>query len=147
MAIDPLSVTAFATVIYGLATFLLWWKTDRIGSSGTSSSVQNQTGESSMIFTPPSMMRGGYWEGYIYASPDSRGDAAKAGRMYEALVRFECQLRLNNFTKQADDLGLVVRADIHGVRTPLAEAGVALGLLPSEYRRVPIAGVQPPTAK
>jgi hypothetical protein len=65
---------------------------------------------------------------------------ALAGRVFEGFIRLECQLRLNGFTIQANNLGYAIRTDIQAVDEPLAEAGVALGLVPSEYRRFTAVG-------
>lgn len=54
--------------------------------------------------------------------------------MYEALTRFECQLRLNGYESQANNLGVTVRTDLASTITPLAEAGVAIGVLPPHYQ-------------
>jgi hypothetical protein len=127
-------VTAMATVVYGLATLLLViqiWR-DRVQRERHySDEVANRKlAELRSAFYEA----WGYWEGHRYARPESRGDAATSGRLFEALVRLECQLRLNDFTSQANNLGVTIRTDIDGIIMPLAEAGVALGLLPEAYR-------------
>jgi len=136
MAIDPISVTAVATVVYGLATFLLWWENrqdrqqrDRQFRAETDSRKLNELHRAFYDAM-------GYWDGFYLGSPETRGDAAQIGRLYEALYRFECQLRLNGFTTESQNLGFAIRTRIEDVVTPLSEAGVAIGILPSEYRRV-----------
>jgi hypothetical protein len=136
MTIDPISVTAIATSVYGLATFLLWWENrqdrqqrDRQFRAEADSRKLNELHRAFYEAT-------GYWEGFYLGSPETRGDAVQIGRLYEALYRFECQLRLNGFTRESQNLGVAVRTEIQGVMTPLAEAGVAIGILPSEYHRV-----------
>jgi hypothetical protein len=76
----------------------------------------------------------GYWQGYIHRSGDPRDGASQAGKQFEALVRLECQLRLNGYKSEANDLGLALRQNLDGIIKPLSDAGVALGLLPTEYR-------------
>jgi hypothetical protein len=76
----------------------------------------------------------GYWQGHVNRSGDSQTDSLQASRVFEAMIRLECELRLNGFKKEAHNLGATIRMDIHGVDRPLAEAGVAIGLLPETYR-------------
>jgi hypothetical protein len=60
---------------------------------------------------------------------------AQVGREFEALIRLECQLRLNNYKVEANNLGFVIRASFDDIRKELGKVGVALGLLPSVYRQ------------
>jgi len=75
----------------------------------------------------------GYWQGHIHRSPEIQLDASQVGRQFEAITRLECQLRLNGYKDQANNLGFALIEDLQHVIKPLAEAGVALGLLASEY--------------
>jgi hypothetical protein len=135
MTIDAITVTAIATSVYGAATLLLViqiWR-DRVQRERH---FRDESDNHKLNELRNAFYEGwGYWEGFTHASSESKGDAAQSGRMYEALIRLECQLRLNAFESQANNLGLVVRTDIHKVNVPLADAGIALGLLPSQYRR------------
>jgi hypothetical protein len=133
-------VTAIATAVYGLATLLLWFENREDRKQRDRHFREEADGRKLNELRSAFYEAWGYWEGFSHASPESR-DAAQADRLYEALTRFECQLRLNNYENQANNLGVTVRTNIHGVVKPLADAGVALGLLPSEYRVVHVAVV------
>lgn len=61
-------------------------------------------------------------------------DASQVGRQFEALIRLECQLRLNGYAKEANNLGFTARTDFNGIRSQIGEVGVALGVTPNEYR-------------
>jgi hypothetical protein len=124
--------TAIATAVYGLATLLLViqiWR-DRVQreSQFRREAETRKLNELHRAFFDA----WGYWQGHTQRSFDSRTDALQAGTVFEAFIRFECLLRLSGFTNEADNLRHVIRTDIHGVLRPLAEAGVALGLLPAE---------------
>ena len=134
-------VTAISTAFYGLATFLLViqiWR-DRVQRERhfRDEAESLKLNELRSAFYDA----WGYWRGHGFSlrikSSGSVEDASQVGRVFEALIRLECQLRLNGFASQADDLGLVIRTDLSGVDRPLEAAGVALGLLPSDYGRVP----------
>jgi hypothetical protein len=85
----------------------------------------------------------GYWEGGRRVAGSVRIDASQAQRQFEALVRLECQLRLNDYKLEANNLGFVIRADFEGIQHELEKVGVALGLCPSEYRHAgALAGVK-----
>ena len=134
MTVDSNAVTAIATSVYGAATLLLVgqiWR-DRIQRERhfREESDNRKINELRSAFYEA----WGYWQGYIHRSGDIRTDASQAGRQFEALVRLECQLRLNGYKDQANDLGLALRRDLSGVIKPLGDAGIALGLLPTEYR-------------
>jgi len=59
----------------------------------------------------------------------------QAGKVFEALTRLECQLRLNGYKDEARDLGFGVRK-LAGVAERLEQIGTKLGLFDSEYRPV-----------
>ena len=141
-----IAVTAIATAVYGLATLMLViqiWRdrTQRERHFREAANNQRLNELHSSFYEA-----WGYWQGHFHRSGGPI-DASQSGRLYEALTRLECQLRLNGFTSQAHDLGFVVRTNIGAVNAPLAEAGIALKLLPSEYRRPPGVSVsQRPTS-
>jgi len=62
-------------------------------------------------------------------------DAMQVGRVFEALTRLECQLRLNGYKDEARDLGFGVRK-LAGVAERLERIGTTLGLFDSEYHPV-----------
>ena len=130
-------VTAIATAIYGLATLLLWLE-NREDRKQRDRHFREET-ESRKVNDLRSAFyeAWGYWQGYYMGSPETRGDATQMGRLYEAMTRFECQLRMNGYDSQANDLGFTVRNDIHSTNKPLADAGVAIGMLPPHYK-VPV---------
>ena len=132
-------VTAISTAVYGLATLLLViqiWR-DRVQREKhfRDEADNRKLNELRSAFYDA----WGYWQGHRNRSGDIRVDALQAGRVFEAFIRLECQLRLNGLASQAHDLGLVIRSEIQRVDEPLDAAGVALGLLPSDYRRAPAA--------
>jgi hypothetical protein len=140
MAIDPIAVTAIATSVYGAATFLLWWENRQDRQQRDRQFCLEADNRKLTELRSAFYDAWGYWQGHLHRSGDSRVDALQAGTVFEAFIRLECQLRLNGFTNQAHNLGSIIRTNIHGVEGPLAEAGVALGLLPSEYRQVTAVG-------
>jgi hypothetical protein len=135
MAVDANTVTAIATSVYGAATLLLViqiWR-DRIQRERhfRAEADGRKINELRSAFYEA----WGYWQGHIHRSGDSVVDASQAGRQFEALTRLECQLRLNGYLSEANNLGLAVRTNLSGVVKPLAEAGTALGLFPIGYSR------------
>jgi hypothetical protein len=127
-------ITAIATAVYGLATLLLWLE-NREDRKQRDKHFREEAETRRLNELRCAFYEAwGYWQGYIHRSGDIRTDASQAGRQFEALVRLECQLRLNGYKDQANSLGLALRRDLSGISKPLGEAGVALGLLPNEYR-------------
>jgi len=63
-------------------------------------------------------------------------------RVFEALTRLECQLRLNDYKNEARDLEFGVRR-LTGVAERLEQIGTTLGLFDSEYR--PVGPINPKT--
>jgi hypothetical protein len=145
MSIDAITVTAIATSVYGLATLLLVfqiWR-DRVQRE---SHFREETANRKLNELRSAFYDAwGYWHGHKSRSGDSIVDALQAGRVFEGFIRLECQLRLNGFKTEANNLGYTIRTNIQAVDMPLGEAGVALGLTPSEYRRF-VALVNPPSA-
>jgi hypothetical protein len=139
MVIDWVEISAIATVVYGAGTLLLViqiWR-DRVQRDRhfRKEVVHRKLDNLHSAFYDAC----GYWEGHKQRSGDSVVDASQAGRVFEALTRLECQLRLNDYKKEAHDLGLAVRS-FSGVETQLGLVGVALGLFPPEYRSVRAVG-------
>jgi hypothetical protein len=132
MTVDANSVTAIATSVYGAATLLLVYQIwrDRVQRE-THFHKEAETRRLNELHSA-FYEAWGYWQGHIHRSSDSRTDALQAGKVFEAFIRLECQLRLNGFGREADNLDSVIRTNLHGVLVPLAEAGVALGLFPKD---------------
>src|SRR5437016_3570203 len=109
MSFDTITVTAGATAVYGLATLLLWfenWKTRKQQDKHFREEADNRKlGELYSAFYEA----WGYWRGHLSRSGNSTVDATQAGRVFEALIRLECQLRLNGYATEAHNLGYAVR--------------------------------------
>ncbi len=132
-------VTASATVVYGVATFLLWWE-NRQDRKQRDKQFHEETANLKLHELHSAFYDAwGYWRGHDAKSGNSVIDASQAGRVFEALIRLECQLRLNDYKRQAHDLGYAIRT-LSGVDEQLAEVGVVLGLFPTEYRRFTAVG-------
>jgi len=135
-------VTAIATAVYGFATLLLWFE-NREDRKQRDRNFREEAETRKLNDLRSAFYEAwGYWQGFYYASPDSKGDSTQGGRLYEALTRFECQLRLNGYESQANNLGFTVRTNIESTITPLAEAGVAIGVLPPHYQHYKVSGMQ-----
>lgn len=130
-------VTAIATAIYGLATLLLWLENREDRKQRDRHFREEAESRQLNDLRSAFYEAWGYWQGYYMGSPETRGDATQMGRLYEAMTRFECQLRMNAYDSQANDLGFTVRNDIHSTNKPLADAGIAIGMLPPHYK-VPV---------
>jgi hypothetical protein len=132
--LDALWLTAIATTLYGGATFALviqQWR-DRVQREKhfREESESRKLDELHRAFFEAY----GYWIGHYWAAGSVPTDAAQVGRQFEAVTRLECQLRLNGYRKEAHDLGLATRTGFDKVREELAHVGVAIKLLPSDYR-------------
>lgn len=127
-------VTAFATLIYGLATVLLWYE-NRQDRKQRGRQFDTEAGDSKRRELQNAFFEAwGYWRGHQVRSSNSGIDASQGGRVFEALIRLEGHLRLNGYNNEANRLGISIRT-LEGVDEALSVAGVALGLVPSEYRR------------
>jgi hypothetical protein len=63
-------------------------------------------------------------------------DGIEAGRVFEALIRLECQLRLNGYKTEANRLGFAIRTLLqNAIDKALSDAGIALELGQPEYFR------------
>ena len=135
-------VTACATAVYGIGTiFLVYqlWR-DRVQRDRhfqTDSEAQ-KLNELRRAFYEAC----GYWLGLADRVAGSGNvDRAQAGREFEALVRLEWpELRINGHSLEANNLGFVIRANFQGIDEELGRVGVALGLVPSEYRQANAVG-------
>ena len=134
MVIDTNSVTAVATAVYGFATLLLVFQIWRDRVQRDNQFREEATNRKLTDLRSAFYDAWGYHRGHTARSGDSIVDASQAGRMFEALIRLECQLRLNDFEGEANNLGLAIRT-WDRVEAQLGEVGVALGLLPSAYRQ------------
>ncbi len=132
--LDSNLVTAIATSVYGAATLLLviqLWR-DR---AQRERHFKNERDAKKLSDLHGAFYEAwGYWEGHQWGRGSVQIDASQVGRQFESLVRLECQLRLNGHVAEANDLGLAIRTDLSAIKRPLERAGIALGLVPSEYR-------------
>jgi len=133
-------VTAGATAVYGIGTvFLVYqlWR-DRVqrGRHFQADNDAQKLNELRRAFYEAS----GYWLGSRWVAGAGDVDRSQAGREFEALVRLECQLRLNGYEAESNNLGFVIRANFQGIEEELGRVGVALGLVPSEYRQASAVG-------
>ena len=133
-------VTARATAVYGIGTvFLVYqlWR-DRVQRSRhfQADNDAQKLNELRRVFYEAS----GYWLGSRWVAGSGHVDRAQAGREFEALVRLECQLRLNGYNAESNNLGFVIRTSFQGIEEELGRVGVALGLVPSEYRQASAVG-------
>jgi hypothetical protein len=76
----------------------------------------------------------GYWVGHWMSAGSVKMDAVQVGRQFEALIRLECQLRLNGYNAEANDLGFTSRNNFEGIRKQINSVGIAIGLTPSGYK-------------
>jgi hypothetical protein len=133
-------VTAGATAVYGIGTiFLVYqlWR-DRVQRDRyfQADSDAQKLNELRRAFYEAS----GYWLGSRSVAGSGDVDRAQAGREFEALVRLECQLRLNGYNAESNNLSFVIRTNFQGIEEELGRVGVALGLVPSEYRQANAVG-------
>jgi len=131
-------ISAIATAIYGVATLLLvvqiWRDRAQRDKYFNIEANNRRLNELHNAFYEA----WGYWEAHTRVSLEDKGDVAQAGKLFVALIRLECQLRLNGYKGQADNVGAAIRANLHGVIEPLAEAGIAIGLFPPEFGEVKV---------
>ena len=139
MVIDWSEVSAIATVIYGGATLLLVvqiWR-DRVQRDRhfEAEAAHRKLNDLRSAFYDAV----GYWVGHINRSVHDT-DALQVGKVFEALTRLECQLRMNGYKAEATDLGFGVRK-LAGVSERLERIGTTLGLFDAEYH--PIGVINP----
>jgi|ERR1700735_2266844 len=135
-------ITTGATLIYGLATFLLWWENRQDRTQRQKQFADEQANSKRAELHRAFYEAYGYWKGHGYKSPHAVIDASQTGRIFETLIRLECQLRLNDYKKEANDFGFAVRT-LEGVDEQLSRVGIALGLITSEYRKPSIVKDKP----
>ncbi len=142
MTVDSNSITAIATSVYGAATLLLvaqLWR-DRVQRE---KHFRHENDARSLKELYSAFYEAwGYWEGHWRSAGSVQIDAAQVGRQFEALIRLECQLRLNDYEAEANNLGFTARADFGEIRDQISRVGVALGLVPREYRKVSASGFE-----
>lgn len=124
-------VTTFATLVYGVATLLLWLEIRQDRKQREKQFNDEKVARKLAELQTAFYDAWGLWVGHGHA-PDSK-NSAQAGKIFEALIRLECLLRLSGYKAEADNLGLVIRMEFTDVNKRLSEVGQALGLLPSEY--------------
>lgn len=124
-------VTTFATLVYGVATFLLWLEIRQDRKQRQKQFNDEKVARKLAELQTAFYDAWGHWEGHRNA-PDSK-NSSQAGKIFQALIRLECLLRLSGYKTEADNLGLVIRMNLTDVDKRLSQVGVALGLLPSEY--------------
>lgn len=122
-----------ATILYGLATLLLWWENRKDRKQRQRQFSDEQAARKRDELHRAFYEAYGYWSGHNYRSHQTAVDAAQSGRIFETLIRLECQLRLNGYRNEANDFGFAVRT-LEAVDEQLSQVGVALGLVTSEYR-------------
>jgi hypothetical protein len=101
-------VTALATLVYGLATGCLWYENrqDRIQRQ---KQFDKELADRKLYELHSAFYEErGYWNGQRFRTAETI-DAASSGTLYEAFIRLECQLRLNNYKKEAESLGVAIR--------------------------------------
>lgn len=126
-------ITTAATLLYGLATFLLWWENRQDRKQRQKQFADEQANGKRAELYRAFYEAYGYWYGQQVRSHDIGVDASQSGRIFEALIRLECQLRLNDYMKEANDFGFAVRA-LEGIDHQFTQVGVALGLVTSQYK-------------
>lgn len=125
-------VTALATLVYGLATLCLWYE-NRQDRLQRQKQFDKGLADRKLYDLHSAFYEAwGFWNGHTYSSEDTKGDQASNIRLFEALIRLECQLRLNNYNREANNLGFAIRT-LNRIDEGLSEVGLALELLPSEY--------------
>ena len=129
-------VSAVATVVYGLATLLLViqiWR-DRVQRDRHFQEAEDNRKINDLRTAFYDSV--GNWEGHKpeNRSGDSPIDAAHASKVWESLTRLECQLRLNGYKKEANDLGFAART-LDEVDKQLDQIGIALGLFTPQYSK------------
>lgn len=135
MTIDAITVTAAATAVYGLATMLLWIE-NFLDRRARDRQFRREADASKLRELYSAFYEAwGYWSGHKFRSQMSREDATQTGKIFEALIRLECQLRLNGYTAEAHNLGFALRT-FEDLDKELSAVGVALKLVVPEYRQV-----------
>ena len=127
-------MTAISTAVYGLGSLLLAYqiKKDR-DQREAQFKLDNDSRKLDELRTA-FYEAYGYWLGHHFAVGSTELTASQVGKQFEALTRLECQLRLNGYKKEANDLGYSIRARLSDINTVLGRVGVALQLTPPEYR-------------
>lgn len=136
------SVAAISSAVYGAATIFLviqlWLDRRQRENHHRAETAARKLNELHGAFYEA----WGYWEGWSRSVGAVQLDASQIGRQFEAVIRLECQLRLNGYRKEANELGLVSRADTHRIPNEISQVGVALGLVSGEYREAKALGFQ-----
>ena len=140
MSLDANSITAIATSVYGAATLALviqLWR-DRVQREKhfRTENDARKLAELRIAFYDA----WGYWAAHVRALAGLPLDPSQVGKQFEALIRLECQLRLNGYKAEAHNLGFATRESASDIEEQLGIVGVALGLLPTEYRRTNAVG-------
>jgi hypothetical protein len=134
MVVNWSEVSAIATAIYGGATlafvYQIWRDRVQRDRHFNAEAHQRKLNELRTAFYDAV----GYWAGHTNRSVHEV-DAVQAGKVFEALTRLECQLRLNGYKDEARDLGFGVRK-LLGVAERLDQIGTKLGLFDFEYHPV-----------
>lgn len=137
---------AFATLLYGGAALLLWWENrrDRIHRQAH---FEKEMADRKLVELHRAFYEAwGYWKGHANRPGETGVDASQTGRIFEALIRLECQLRLNGYRKEANDFGFAVRT-MENVDERLSAVGLAIGLLPADYRNPALITANPALAE
>jgi hypothetical protein len=130
------AITALSTLVYGVATWLLWRESREDRKQRQQQFIDDANRRRVSDLQSAFYEAWGYWEGHFMSVGSVAIDASQVGRQFEALIRLECQLRLNGYNTEANDLGYAARTDFGEIRKQIGAVGVAIGLIPSQYRRV-----------
>lgn len=127
-------VLAFSTLVYGGATTALVWSSRADRRQRDKHFLDEQKDRKLESLYGAFCDAWGYYNGLHQRSGDSRVSASDAGRITEALIRLEAQLRLNGHEALANDLEYAVLNFDH-IETQLPKIGRALGLMRSGAKK------------
>jgi hypothetical protein len=126
------TVIAGATLIYGLATFLLWWenRADRI--------QRNEHRREEIGDRKLRDLHSAFYAAWGNRAAKKIADrpsehVLQAATMFEAFMRLEGELRLNGHKTEADNFGYAVRKQKDRIDEQLADVGILLGLVIPAY--------------
>jgi hypothetical protein len=130
---DPTWVNAISTSVYGAATLGLVIQVWRDRVQREEHSQREKDARKLDDLRRAFYEAWGYTVGHEITVGTAGLDPAQVSRKYESLARLECQLRLNGYDVEANNLGLVIMAENYKIRTQLRNVGKALGLMPEKY--------------
>ena len=86
-------VLAFATLVYGAATTALVHSSHKDRRLRDKHFLDEQKDRKQERLYSAFYDAWGYWQGHVNRSGDSRTDSLQAGRVFEAMIRLECEPR------------------------------------------------------